>query len=82
MRRAISAERGTKLNTLSEHFKHNEEIVVVGEGRPMGIVTPKDTLELVLPTKTDSPVIHMNEFLATFNAFDNWVVMNVPRVIN
>jgi CBS domain-containing protein len=59
MRRAISAERGTKLNTLSEHFKHNEEIVVVGEGRPMGIVTPKDTLELVLPTKTDSPVIHM-----------------------
>ena len=59
MRRAISAERGTKLNTLSEHFRRNEEVVVVGEERPMGIVTPKDALELVLPKKDNTPIIHM-----------------------
>nr|WP_294805368.1 CBS domain-containing protein [uncultured Nitrososphaera sp.] len=59
MRRAVSVERGTKMNELSEHFKRNEEIVVVGDGRPMGIVTPKDALELILPPKKDGPAIHM-----------------------
>jgi len=59
MRRAISAERGTKLNTLLEHFRRNEEVVIVGDGRPMGIVTPKDALELVLPKRDNEPVIHM-----------------------
>lgn len=59
MRRAISVERGTRLNTLSDTFRRNEEIVVVGEGRPMGIVTPKDALELVLPKKKSAPAIHM-----------------------
>ncbi|HEX2615771.1 MAG TPA: CBS domain-containing protein [Nitrososphaera sp.] len=59
MRRAISAERGTKLNTLTEHFGRNDEIVIVGDGRPMGIVTPKDALELVLPKKSNATVIHM-----------------------
>lgn len=58
MRRAVSVERGTKMNDLSEHFKRNEEIVIVGDGRPMGIVTPKDALELILP-KNDGPAIHM-----------------------
>lgn len=59
MRRAISVERGTKLNTLVENFKRNEEVIVVGEGRPMGIVTPKDALELILPKNSGEPIIHM-----------------------
>jgi CBS domain-containing protein/ribosome-associated translation inhibitor RaiA len=59
MRRAISIERGTKLNALIENFRRNEEIIVVGEGRPMGIVTPKDALELVLSKDGGNPVIHM-----------------------
>lgn len=59
MRRAVSAEPGTKLNSVAEHFKRNEEVVVVGGGRPMGIVTPKDALELVLPKKSSAPMIHM-----------------------
>ena len=32
---------------------------MVGDGRPMGIVTPKDMLELILPKKTNEPIIHM-----------------------
>jgi CBS domain-containing protein len=59
MRRAVSVERGTKLNALTDHFKRNEETIVVGNGRPMGMVTPKDALELILPKKNSKPIIHM-----------------------
>ncbi|MEO9296247.1 MAG: CBS domain-containing protein [Nitrososphaera sp.] len=58
MRRAVSVERGTSMNDIAEHFKKSEEVVVVGDGRPMGIVTPKDALELILPKKGE-PAIHM-----------------------
>lgn len=59
MRRAITAERGTRLNSVTETFRRNEELVIVGEGRPMGIVTAKDALELILPKKKSAPTIHM-----------------------
>jgi len=59
MRSAVSVERGTKLNVLIEHFRRHEEAIVVGDGRPMGIVTPKDALELVLPKRSNEPIIHM-----------------------
>jgi predicted transcriptional regulator/ribosome-associated translation inhibitor RaiA len=58
MRKAISVERGTKLNTLVESFKRNEEIVVVGDDRPIGIVTPRDALEITLPHRNE-PSIHI-----------------------
>lgn len=63
MRRAIGVERGTKLNDLSEHFKKNEELVVVGDSRPIGVVTPKDALELVLPKKGETAIhiAHMGD---------------------
>jgi CBS domain-containing protein/ribosome-associated translation inhibitor RaiA len=59
MRKVVSVERGTRMNDLSEHFRRHEEIVVVGDGRPMGIVTSKDALELILPKK-DGPAIHIS----------------------
>ncbi|MGI0037547.1 MAG: CBS domain-containing protein [Nitrososphaera sp.] len=59
MRRATSVERGTRLNTLTDIFRRNEELIIVGGGRPRGIVTPKDALELVLPKKKSAPAIHM-----------------------
>jgi CBS domain-containing protein/ribosome-associated translation inhibitor RaiA len=58
MRKAISVERSTPLNSLIENFKRNEEIVVVGDKRPIGIVTPRDALEITLP-KTKNPNIHI-----------------------
>jgi len=58
-RRAVSVERGTKLNVMTEHLRRHEEVIVVGDGRPMGIVTPKDALELILPKKSNAPIIHM-----------------------
>lgn len=57
-RRAFSVERGTKINQIIGSFKQNEEVIVVGEKRPIGIVTPKDLLELILP-KDIGPSIHM-----------------------
>ena len=59
IRRAVSVERGTKLNVMTDHFRRNEEAIVVGDGRPMGIVTPKDALELILPKRSNEPIIHM-----------------------
>jgi len=59
MRRAVSVERGTKLNALADHLKRNEEVIIVGDGRPMGIVTPKDVLELILPKESGEPIIQM-----------------------
>lgn len=63
MRRAIAVERGTKLNELTENFKKNEELVIVGDSRPMGVVTPKDALELVLPKKGETAmhISHMGD---------------------
>ncbi len=61
-RRVVSVERGTKLNVIIDHFRQNGEVVVVGDGRPMGIVTPKDMLELILPKKSSEPIIHMAHF--------------------
>jgi CBS domain-containing protein/ribosome-associated translation inhibitor RaiA len=56
MRRTVSVERGTSLNSVIENFKKAEEIIVVGDRRPIGIVTPKDALELTLPKITDRTI--------------------------
>ena len=58
MKHPISVERGTKVNGIIGHFDNNEEIVVVGDRRPIGIITPKDILELILP-RVNKPTIHV-----------------------
>ena len=58
MRKASSVEAGTRLNSLTEKFRTTDEVVVVGNGRPIGIITPKDALELILP-KPSEPSIHI-----------------------
>ncbi len=56
IRRAISVERGTKLNSIIESFRRSEEIIVVGDRRPIGIVTIKDALELILPKRAETTI--------------------------
>jgi CBS domain-containing protein/ribosome-associated translation inhibitor RaiA len=58
MRKPISVETGTRLNTVIERFRGNEEVIVTGNARPIGIITPKDALELVLPKRAE-PTIHI-----------------------
>ena len=58
MRKASSVEPGTRLNSLIEKFRTTDEVIVVGNGRPIGIITPKDALELILPKRSE-PSIHI-----------------------
>ena len=58
MKRPISVERGTRVNDVVAHLKNSEEIVVVGDKRPIGIITPKDILELILP-RMNKPTVHV-----------------------
>jgi CBS domain-containing protein/ribosome-associated translation inhibitor RaiA len=58
MRKPSSVEAGTRLNALTEKFRTTDEVVVVGNGRPIGIITPKDALELILPKRSE-PSIHV-----------------------
>jgi CBS domain-containing protein len=58
MRKASSVEAGTRINSLTEKFRTSDEVVVVGNGRPIGIITPKDALELILPKRSE-PSIHI-----------------------
>ena len=58
MRSVISVEPKTQINQILPHFIKNDEIVVIGNGIPIGIVTSKDILELTIKGKSE-PMIHI-----------------------
>ena len=49
MRKTVPVKLGTKLGDLVESFKEYEEIVVAEGGKPIGIVTARDALEITIP---------------------------------
>jgi predicted transcriptional regulator len=51
MRKTIPVKRGTKLRDIVESFNEYEEIIVAEGGKPIGIVTARDALEITLPRK-------------------------------
>lgn len=61
MRTAYSVEQGSKLDELKEHLKDHEEVVVVGNKRPIGVITPKDVLELLLPKHGGHTFMHISD---------------------
>jgi CBS domain-containing protein len=58
MRKAIAVKRGTKLKDIVASFKKYEEIVVEEGGKPLGIVTARDALEITLP-RQEHPQINI-----------------------
>ena len=58
MRNVISVQPKTQINQILPHFIKNDEIVVIGNGIPIGIVTSKDILELTIKGKSE-PMIHI-----------------------
>jgi CBS domain-containing protein/ribosome-associated translation inhibitor RaiA len=58
MRKSISVETGTRINASIEKFRGNEEVIITGNARPIGIITAKDALELILPKRAE-PTIHI-----------------------
>jgi CBS domain-containing protein len=57
MKKTVPVQMGTKLKDILEIFKEHDEIVVVGDKKkPVGIVTARDALEIMLPRR-DHPYI-------------------------
>ncbi len=61
MRNAYSVEQGSKIDELTDDLKDHEEVVVVGNSRPIGVITPKDVLELLLPKHGGPTFIHISD---------------------
>lgn len=61
MRNAYSVEQGSKLDELKDGLKGHEEVVVVGNKRPIGVITPKDALELLLPKHGGRTFMHISD---------------------
>lgn len=58
LRRSTTFELGTRINEIIESFKKADEVVIVGNEKPLGIITPKDILELTLE-KSSQPTIEI-----------------------
>lgn len=58
MRKTVPVKRGTKLRDIIESFKRYEEVVVEEGGKPLGIVTARDALEVTLP-RQEHPQINI-----------------------
>ncbi len=58
MRKAKAVKRGIKLKDIVASFKKYEEIVVEEGGKPLGIVTARDALEITLP-RQEHPQINI-----------------------
>jgi CBS domain-containing protein len=59
MKKTVPIRMGTKLKHVLEIFRENDEIIVVGDKKkPVGIVTARDALEIMLP-KQDHPSINI-----------------------
>ncbi len=53
-RNALSIESGSIIKTIIDNFKHNDELIITTNNKLVGIITPKDILEISLLKKTDS----------------------------
>jgi len=57
MRKIKPVKMGTKLRDVVESFKEYDELVIVEDKRkPIGIVTPRDALEITLPRQDHPPI--------------------------
>jgi hypothetical protein len=80
MRKTIPVRLGTKLKDIVETFTEHEEIIVIGDKRkPIGIITPRDALEIILP-RQDHPSINIAN--ASDNEIRRTIEENMKRFLN
>ncbi|HEY7695332.1 MAG TPA: CBS domain-containing protein [Nitrososphaeraceae archaeon] len=61
MRGMKFVKKGTKLNEIKSSFNKFEEIIIVDDKRkPIGILTPRDALEMILPRRGNAPINIIN----------------------
>jgi CBS domain-containing protein/ribosome-associated translation inhibitor RaiA len=80
MRKTIPVRLGTKLKDIVEAFTEHEEIIVIGDKRkPIGIITPRDALEIILP-RQDRPNIDIAN--ASDNEIRSTIEEHMKRFLN
>lgn len=52
-RNALTIESGSIVKTIVDNFKNNDELVIISDNKPVGIITSKDILEHAVLEKTD-----------------------------
>lgn len=80
MRKTIPVRFETKLKDIVDAFIDHEEVIVVGDKRkPIGIVTPRDALETILP-RQDHPNINIAN--ASDNEIRSTIEEHMKRFLN
>jgi predicted transcriptional regulator/ribosome-associated translation inhibitor RaiA len=54
MRNALTVESGSIIKNTIDNFKNGDELIIISNDKPVGIITSKDILEVSLAKKTDS----------------------------
>ncbi len=60
MKNAPTVESGSIIKTVIDNFKNNDELIVISNDKPVGIITSKDILEATISKKTDSIIYTAN----------------------
>ncbi len=60
VRTGLTIESGSIIKNNLDKFKNSDELIVVSNNKPVGIITSKDILETSLPKKTDSIIYTAN----------------------
>jgi CBS domain-containing protein len=60
MKNAFTIESGSIIKTKIDSFKNSDELIIISNGKPVGIITSKDILEASISKKTDSIVYTAN----------------------
>lgn len=60
IRRPFIVNREAKINDILDAFKEHEEVIVVEDKKPIGIITPKDILEVVLKESIKEEIVEIS----------------------
>ncbi len=60
MKNALTIESGSIIKTMIDSFKNSDELIIISNDKPVGIITFKDILEASLSKKIDSIVYTAN----------------------
>jgi len=51
MKNALTVESGSIIKTVIDNFKNNDELIIISNDKPIGIITSKDILEATISKK-------------------------------
>lgn len=60
LRDAVAIETGSVVKNIVDNFKSKDELIIVSNNKPVGVITSKDILEISISKKTDSIIYTAN----------------------